>query len=402
MKVPTLRFPQFSGEWEEKQLDEITDKIGDGLHATPIYDDAGDYYFINGNNLIDGKIVLTENTKKVNEDAFNKHKINLNNQTILMSINGTIGNIAFYNGEKVILGKSACYFNLKQNENRTFVFNILQTKKITAHFEKELTGSTIKNLSLTTIKGTKVSIPTIKEQQKIADFLTKIDEKIQQLTQKQKLLESYKKGVMQQLFSQQLRFKNDNGQDFPDWEEKQLEKLTKIYDGTHMTPNYTKTGIPFYSVEHITNNNFKDTKFIAREVFDKENERVKLEKGDVLMTKIGDIGTAKYIDWDVEASFYVSLALIKKTNKVNMLYLSHFIGTNFFQMELHQRTIHVAFPKKINLGEIGNCVVKIPHIKEQTKIANFLTAIDAKINLVEQQLTLTKEYKKGLLQQMFV
>jgi type I restriction enzyme S subunit len=88
--VPKFRFKEFSGKWEVKTFDEITDKIGDGLHATPIYDETGDYYFINGNNLTDSKISLFENTKKVSAIEFEKHKVNLGNQTILMSINGTI------------------------------------------------------------------------------------------------------------------------------------------------------------------------------------------------------------------------------------------------------------------------------------------------------------------------
>lgn len=142
-KVPALRFPEFSGDWEVKKFSAITDKIGDGLHSTPIYDDNGNYYFINGNNLVNYKIYFSENTKKVSEHEFYKHKIELNNQTILMSINGTIGNIAFYNGENIVLGKSACYLNLRKNENKNFIANVLQTSKLIAHFEKELTGSTI-------------------------------------------------------------------------------------------------------------------------------------------------------------------------------------------------------------------------------------------------------------------
>ena len=169
-----------------------------------------------------------------------------------------------------------------------------------------------------------------------------------------------------------------------------------------MTPDYQDQGIPFYSVEHVTNNNFSETKYISREVFEKENKRVKLEKGDILMTRIGDIGTPKYIDWDVGASFYVSLALFKQSKKINSLYLTHYIKSDSFQSELHQRTIHVAFPKKINLGEIGNCLVRHPCEKEQTKIANFLTAIDDKIIQAQAQLEAVKRYKKGLLQQMFV
>ncbi len=198
-----------------------------------------------------------------------------------------------------------------------------------------------------------------------------------------------------------LRFKEDDGREFPNWITSRLGDLVKIYDGTHMTPEYKESGIPFYSVEHLTNNDFKNTKFISQEVFEKENKRVKLEKGDILMTRIGDIGTPKYINWDVNASFYVSLALIKQSEKINPEYLSHFITSEYSKRELHKKTIHVAFPKKINLGEIGECLVRLPVQSEQTKIANFLTAIDEKITQLTQKHDLLTQYKKGVMQQIF-
>jgi type I restriction enzyme S subunit len=121
-----------------------------------------------------------------------------------------------------------------------------------------------------------------------------------------------------------------------------------------------------------------------------------------LITRIGDIGTCRLIDWDVKASFYVSLALIK-ANKISMsAFLAHFISSIDFQKELHKRTIHVAFPRKINLGEIGNCNLLVPSLDEQEKIANFLTAIDRKIDTLTRKIEQTEKFKKGLLQKMFV
>ena len=120
------------------------------------------------------------------------------------------------------------------------------------------------------------------------------------------------------------------------------------------------------------------------------------------MTRIGDIGTSRYIDWDVNASFYVSIALLKQSSNCHSKYLHQFIGTKFFQNELWNRTIHVAFPKKINLGEIGNCLVKLPSLPEQTLIANFLSSLDQKIINTQTQITQTEQWKKGLLQKMFV
>jgi len=113
--TPKLRFPEFKGEWEKKKLGEVAERIGDGLHGTPIYSDDSDIYFINGNNLTNGKIEINENTKKVDYSIFAKNDKGLNSNTLLVSINGTIGNISKYSNEKVMLGKSVGYFNFKEN-----------------------------------------------------------------------------------------------------------------------------------------------------------------------------------------------------------------------------------------------------------------------------------------------
>ena len=195
----------------------------------------------------------------------------------------------------------------------------------------------------------------------------------------------------------QLRFPGFSGV----WRENRLGNIARIFDGTHQTPKYVENGIPFYSVEHITANQFDDTKYISEEVFERENMRVKLEREDILMTRIGNIGMAKYIDWNVNASFYVSLALIKKNESFNSKFLSQLIHSPNFQRQLWKRTIHVAFPQKINLGEIGKCESILPTKPEQQKIAAFLTAVDNKIEQLSKKQELLGEYKKGLTQQIF-
>ena len=203
-KVPKLRFKEFEkdGVWIEKSLDYLTTKISDGIHTTPNYDDAEDYYFINGNNLIDGKIWIDIKTKRVSKEEYNRHKRDLNDSTILLSINGTIGNIAEYNNEKVVLGKSACYINVdKIKVVKTFIIYFIQTNSIKSYYDSELTGSTIKNLSLKSIKETVIKVPNKhKEQQKIADTLSSLDELIKEQADKIEQLKLHKKGLMQGLF----------------------------------------------------------------------------------------------------------------------------------------------------------------------------------------------------------
>ena len=108
-------------------LEDITDKIGDGIHGTPEYDETGDYYFVNGNNLIDGDIVFKNDTKRINEEQYLKNKRDLNRSTLLVSINGTLGNVAKYNNEKIILGKSACYINVKNDYNVDYVYFVFKS-----------------------------------------------------------------------------------------------------------------------------------------------------------------------------------------------------------------------------------------------------------------------------------
>ncbi len=257
-------------------------------------------------------------------------------------------------------------------------------------------------LSVSKLQRFKLTVPSLPEQQKIAQFLTAVDKRIQLLTRKKEQLELYKKGTMQQIFNREIRFKDENGKDFPEWEEKKLGEVANIFDGTHQTPKYVDSGVPFYSVEHISANQFSNTKFISEEVFKKENKRVRLEKEDILMTRIGSIGVAKHIDWDVMASFYVSLALIKSNKSFCSRFLAFAINSVAFQRELWRRTIHVAFPQKINLGEIGQCLIHFPCIAEQQKIAQFLSALDKKIEHTTGEIEKMKEWKRGLLQKMFV
>ncbi len=386
--LPELRFEGFDVEWRLIKLGDLAEKIGDGLHGTPIYSDNSDIHFINGNNLTNGKIEITDKTKKVDFSVFTKNDKGLNENSILISLNGTIGNISKYNNEKVMLGKSVGYFNFK--ENTDFYFHVFHTAKIQNFFISELTGSTIKNLSLKTLRETIFPFPSLPEQQKIASFLSAVDEKIQQLTRKKELLEQYKKGVMQQLFSGKLRFKDENGEEYPDWEEKRLMEVSVFLDGKRKPikgedRSKMKGIYPYYGASGIID-------YVNDYIFDEE------------LILLGEDGE-NIVSRNLPLAFRVSgkcwvnnhAHVIKPINNNNIDFLT-------YSLERINYVIYntgTAQPK-LNQEVCRNIPLLIPSIFEQAKIANFLSNIDTKIESTTQQMTQTQTFKKGLLQKMFV
>lgn len=161
--------------WEVKKLEEVCRAIGDGLHGTPQYDANGTIAFINGNNLIDGKITITPKTLYVNNSEAQKIHIELDTNTILLSINGTLGKTAVYNNEKVVLGKSACYCKLTNKLNVDFVLSLMNTNTFKCFLESNSSKSTIKNVGLKAIRNYKVILPPLPLQQKFASKIEAIE-----------------------------------------------------------------------------------------------------------------------------------------------------------------------------------------------------------------------------------
>ncbi len=181
--------------WQIAKLVQLTTRIGDGIHGTPEYVDESEFHFINGNNLWNGTIKITSTTRCVSKVEFQKYKIDLDDSTILMSINGTIGNLAFYRGESIVLGKSAAYINCDKFLARCFLFFFLQSLATKEFFQLELTGTTILNLSLASIRNLLVALPSLTEQIEISSFLevkmTELDNLINRTHHEINLLREY-------------------------------------------------------------------------------------------------------------------------------------------------------------------------------------------------------------------
>ena len=393
---PKLRFKEFDGDWTLTTLNQLSTKIGDGIHATPKYDESGTIPFINGNNLVNGRIAINENTKRISSEEFQKYNQILSDRTLFLSINGTIGNLAFYKNEKVLLGKSVCFINLKNDLDKKFIYLLLQSPQLTKTLNSELTGTTIKNLSLATVRNLEFYCPIEAEQTKIASFLSAVDEKISQLTKKHELLSQYKQGMMQKLFSQQLRFKADDGSEFGEWEDKKLGEISKTFSGgTPQSSNksFYEGTIPFIKSGEISKNTTEQC--INDLALEKSSAKL-VKKGDLLYALYGATSGQVAIS---QIDGAINQAVLCIRSELNTKYLLNFL---LLKKEEILTTYLQGGQGNLSASILKEIYIPTPCLAEQTKIANFLSAIDQKIEVVAQQIEQAKTWKKGLLQQMFI
>ena len=251
--------------------------------------------------------------------------------------------------------------------------------------------SSVDSVRMEMIADMQIPLPHTKaEQTAIAAALNDADALITQLEKLIAKKRNIKQGAMQELL------KPKEG-----WEVKTLGDMAEIKDGTHQTPKYFDSGIPFYSVENVTANDFINTKYISQREHDFLTKNWKIEKGDILMTRIGSIGDCRYVNWDVNASFYVSLALLKVKNKYSAKFICQYSKYSYFKREIEINSLLFAYPKKINLGQISKVKLVIPKsIEEQASIAQILSDMDAEIEALEKKLDKYKMLKQGMMQNL--
>jgi len=185
--------------WIWVRLRNVTSALGDGIHGTPKYDDQGEYRFINGSNLFDGRIIITKDTKNIDASEYFKYKKPLDETTVLVSINGTIGNVAFYNNERIILGKSACYFNMLGNISKNYLKSLIKSDYFMIYALSKATGSTINNVSLKAMRKFPIPLPPLSEQHRIVEKLDGILPELENLTKDETKLESIQKSFPGQI-----------------------------------------------------------------------------------------------------------------------------------------------------------------------------------------------------------
>jgi type I restriction enzyme S subunit len=382
--IPQLRFPEFSDEWEEKKLGDVTSWSSGGTpsKAVPHYWNGKIPWIsassMKGKYFIDSKLKITLEGLKAGSKLAPKN-------SILLLVRGSM----LFKKIPFGLAETDVAFNqdvkcLKVLGESTFDFIYYWFCHSENHLLNMVTGTGIGAGKLETsyVQLMNVNIPEFLEQEKIAAFLTTVDNKIEQLSKKQELLKEYKKGLMQQIFSQATRFKADDGCDFPDWEEKKLGDVS-VRGTSNISANQLEDNNGDYKIYGAAGH-LKNIDFYTEE--------------DCYVAIVKDgAGVGRIMLLESKTSVLGTLAIIKakQGNDINFLYW--LIQTINFRKYVVGSTIPHIYYRDYQAEKL-----RIPSLSEQTKIANFLSFIDSKIEQVGKQLDESKQFKKALLQQMFI
>jgi type I restriction enzyme S subunit len=409
MSVPKLRFKEFKGKWEVKSLVDVCNKIIDGTHFSP-KSTEGTRKYLTSKNIRNTGIDLSDCnyiSEEEHKEIYKRCPVQIGD--ILLTKDGVnTGNccINTLQEEFSLLSSVAVIRSKAETLNNYFLLQTLQSPYGINLINSYLAGQAIGRITLAKIKSFDFAFPTLQEQTKIADFLMAVDKKIAQLTQKCELLARYKKGVMQQIFSQELRFKDDDGRDFPDWEDKQLNQLLTESKQRNVEEIYSREDVLSVSGQYGIVNQIELQGRCFAGVSIKNYPIV--ETGDIVYTK-SPLKTNPYgiIKVNKGKSGIVSTlyAVYKTQNTTAGLYLDY-----YFQLDDNVNSYLRPLVKKgakndmkVNNAHVLSNYIFVPtDIKEQVKIANFLTSIDEKITETQTYLDTVKQYKQGLLQQMFV
>ncbi|MBW8333683.1 MAG: restriction endonuclease subunit S [Prolixibacteraceae bacterium] len=402
--IPTLRFPEFTGEWELKQLgEEISFLSGYAFNSSYMLNEPSKYQLIKMSNVYKNELRLDRNPTFWST-LHDKHMdFLLNSGDTVLTLTGTVGKEDY--GYSVMINESDKYLlnqrlvRLREKRNKTtnsFISYLISHERFLFHFFANSKGGTgnQSNVSTEDLKSMQLLLPTLPEQTKIATFLTAVDERLNQLKQKKTLLEQYKKGVMQKIFDQEIRFKDDDGNEFPEWEEKELGDVSDVIMGQSPdSRSYNTEGIGELLIQG--NADLSDRKSNPRNWTSEPTKKCKI--GDVILTVRAPVGSvAKSVH---NACIGRGVCSIRNNKKSNIGFLYQFLLSYEPKwVRLEQGSTFTA----VSGSDIRTILIELPCITEQTKIVNFLTAIDEKINGCNNLISKTEAYKKGLLQQMFV
>ncbi|EAI4447536.1 restriction endonuclease subunit S [Campylobacter lari] len=404
--------------WEVRRLEEITNiKGGKRLpKGEKLLDDNTKFAYIRVADFQDNGTVNLKNIKFINENAYNILKnYKIYDDNLYISIAGTIGKSGIIpkelNGS--ILTENAVKLEYIQNNiSNKFMYFFTLSNMFKTQIQISTKIVTQPKLAITRLKQIEIPLPPLKEQERIVGILdesfAKIDESIKILEQDLLNLDELMQSALQKAFNPLKDNAKENYKLPQGWEWKSLGEICFITDGTHKTPNYIKTGIPFLSVKNISKGFFdlSDVKYISLEEHNKLIKRAEPEFGDILICRIGTLGKAIKISLEFEFSIFVSLGLLKPKVKIISDYLVYFLNSCFIEGWIDNNKVgggtHTA---KLNLNILEKCPIALPPFKEQKKIASYLDELSSNVKNLKQnyqmQIKNLQELKKSLLDKAF-
>ena len=404
--IPKIRFKGFTDVWEQRKLDDLGIATG-GTSIETEFSSNGKYKVISIGSYSENSTYNDQGIRAIHSDKTKIRVLNKEDLTMILNDKTASGRII---GRVLYIEKSGEYVYNQRTErieinrnlyNPRFIYHLLNAPEMRNKIIKQSQGNTQIFVNWNGIKNTEYLIPDLSEQSYLEKIFNNIDNLITLHQRKCDKLINIKKSMLEKMFPKnssnipEIRFKG-----FTDvWEQRKLEKICDIFDGTHQTPNYKTSGIPFLSVENIKT--LTSEKYISYEDF-KNNFKVFPEKNDILMTRIGDIGTTNIIKENGLKAYYVSLALLK-CKGIDNLYLNYAIKSDFVQNGLKSRSLLTAIPMKINKDQIGKVEIRYPsEFKEQQNIGVIFENIDNLITLHQRKVEKLNNIKKSMLEKMFV
>jgi len=412
--VPELRFSGFDGGWKCTQLKDMGVYVSDGNYGE-MYPKASEMKsfgvpFIRANNMSRGSVVWSD-MKYISEK---QHSVltsgHLKSQDILITTRGEIGSVAFVDKEfdGANINAQLCLLRANGELSSKYLFFYLTTSTALKQFKELQTGSALKQLPKGNLAKVNIMLPELAEQQKIADFLGSVDAWLDNLRQQKTALESYKQGMMQKLFTGQVRFKDEGGRNFPEWQEVSMSDIGDSFGGlSGKSGDDFGQGESFITYKQIFDDSVIEPKKFAKVTVAPGEKQNRAQKGDVFFTVSSEtpneVGYASVLMEDVNP-YLNSFAFGFRPKSLTDL-LPEYSRYHFRSAPFRRQVVRLAQGStRYNISKVQfmKLIIEIPSASEQQKIADFLTALDQTITTKAEEITRVEKWKKGLMQKMFV
>ena len=403
--IPEVRFAGFTDAWEQRKLGEVA-TYRRGSFPQPYgksewYDGDGAMPFVQVADVSD-EMNLVEETKQKISILAQPMSVFAEKNSVLVTLQGSIGRVAIMQYGAFVDRTVLIFEKYKAEIDKTFWAYIIKQKFIDE--ARKAPGGTIKTITKEALSDFDLSIPKYQEQKQIGAYFRNLDNLITLHQRKYERLKNVKKSMLEKMFPK-------NGSNIPEirfagftdaWEQRKLDTITDVRDGTHDSPQYVETGHPFITSKNVKDGfiNYEDIQYVSDKDYEEINKRSKVDKNDILMGMIGTIGNIALVRETPDFAIK-NVALIKDIGDVYYRYLYHCLQSNSAAHQLDEN-LDGGTQKFIALNKIRELVIPVPSEHEQHKIGDYMESLDNLITLHQRKLEKLQNIKKSMLEKMFV